>query len=243
MKIDLFAICYNEEIMLPYFLRHYSNFCNNITIYDNMSTDSSREIMKKYGVNVIEHNTNSESVESQRIKIRNNCWKKSDADWVIVCDVDEFVYHRNMLRILKLTKATRIQTKGYEMVSEKLPTTNGQIYDEIKYGTFKESYSKPCLFKPGDIIDINFGPGSHPGTSKNATGNVISIKDSGIKLLHYKYINRDVLIEKYAHYAKRLSRESIRKGYGDHRKWGPKILNRHFDDLLKTSKNVIDNDY
>ncbi len=41
MKIDVFTTCYNEQIILPYFLKHYKKFANNITVYDNMSTDNS----------------------------------------------------------------------------------------------------------------------------------------------------------------------------------------------------------
>jgi glycosyltransferase involved in cell wall biosynthesis len=238
MTIDVFTTCYNEEIILPYFIRHYKKFARNITIYDNMSTDNSLKIIKESkGINVIPFNTNSKFEESVLMHIRNNCWKNSDADWVIVCDTDELIYHPDILDILYETHATHIIADGYEMMNEKLPTTDKQIYEEIKNGYFKVDYSKPCLFKPSEIIESNFAPGSH---TANPTGNVISINDSGIKLLHYKYLNRDVLIKKYKHYATRQSEEMKRKGWGNYQEWTEDVINKQFDNWLTISKNIID---
>ena len=47
MNISTFTICYNEEIILQKFINHYrTRFPNcEITIYDNMSTDNSRQIV------------------------------------------------------------------------------------------------------------------------------------------------------------------------------------------------------
>jgi glycosyltransferase involved in cell wall biosynthesis len=238
MTIDVYATCYNEEIILPYFIRHYKQFARNITIYDNMSTDNSLNIIKEAGdINVIQFDTNNKFEESVLINIRNNCWKDSDADWVIVCDTDEFIYHENLLEKLSSTDATHIITSGYEMMSEDLPTTNGQIYGEIKIGHHKPTYSKPCLFKPSEIKEINFAPGSH---AAKPSGNVISINDSGIKLLHYKYLNRDVLIKKYQHYAIRQSQEMKLMGWGNYQQWTADVLNKQFDDWFLISENIID---
>lgn len=237
MKIDIFATCYNEQIILPYFLKHYKKFANNITIFDNMSTDNSVNIMNDYGVDIIPFDTNGKFEESVLMNIRNNCWKNSEANWVIVCDADELIYHENLFEVLSGTNATHIITEGYEMMTENLPKTDGQIYEEIKNGYFKPDYSKPCLFKPSEITDINFAPGSH--TAK-PTGNVISINNSGIKLLHYKYLNREVLINKYRHYADRQSDEMKRMGWGNYQEWTSDVLNKQFDDWLSISKNIID---
>ena len=239
MIIDVFAVCYNEEIILPYFLKHYKKFARNITIYDNMSTDNSVNIMNEYGVNVIRFNTGGKFEESLLMYIRNTCWKGSDADWVIVCDMDEIIYHENIIETLTNTNANHIVTEGYEMMSETLPTTEGQIYEELKFGYFKPAYSKPCLFKPSEITNINFTPGSHAATPTGP--NIISIKNSGIKLLHYKYINREVLIKKYKHYKFRQSKEMKKKGWGNYQEWGPNVINSQFDCWLSISYNIIDN--
>jgi glycosyltransferase involved in cell wall biosynthesis len=239
MTIDVFSLCYNEEIILPYFLKHYKKFVRNITIYDNMSTDNSVNIMNEYGVNVIPYDTQGKLEESAFLNIKNNSWKESDADWVIVCDTDELIYHENIIEVLTNTHANHIITEGYEMVSETLPTTEGQIYEELKFGYSKPDYSKACLFKPSEVTNINFGPGCH---FSSPTGpNIISIHDSGIKLLHYKYLNREVLIKKYDHYRVRQSEEMILMGWGNYQKWGADVINSQFDSWLSISTNIIDN--
>jgi len=239
MTIDVFSLCYNEEIILPYFLKHYKKFVRNITIYDNMSTDNSVNIMNEYGVNVIPYDTQGKLEESAFLNIKNNSWKGSDADWVIVCDTDELIYHENIIEVLTNTHANHIITEGYEMVSETLPTTEGQIYEELKFGYSKPDYSKACLFKPSEVTNINFGPGCH---FSDPTGpNIISIQDSGIKLLHYKYLNREVLIKKYDHYRVRQSEEMIRMGWGNYQQWDADIINSQFDSWLSISTNIIDN--
>jgi len=239
MTIDVFSLCYNEEIILPYFLKHYKKFVRNITIYDNMSTDNSVNIMNEYGVNVIPYDTQGKLEESAFLNIKNNSWKGSDADWVIVCDTDELIYHENIIEVLTNTHANHIITEGYEMVSETLPTTEGQIYEELKFGYSKPDYSKACLFKPSEVTNINFGPGCH---FSSPTGpNIISIHDSGIKLLHYKYLNREVLIKKYDHYRVRQSEEMIRMGWGNYQQWGADVINSQFDSWLSISTNIIDN--
>ena len=48
MKIHAHILAWNEEKILPFTLDYYSNICNKIFIYDNMSTDGSDDIYKKY---------------------------------------------------------------------------------------------------------------------------------------------------------------------------------------------------
>jgi len=248
MVIDLFSICYNEEVIIPYFLKHYKQFVNNLTVYNNESTDSSVQLLENAGVNIINFSTNNQTNEMKLVDIRNNCWKNSKADWVIVCDIDEFVYHPNILNILENTKATQIYPEGYEMMSENLPTTEGQIYNEIKMGYstdnfdtniypgWKNTYSKGCVFKPSEI-EPNFGPGSHWCFPQ---GNFIPEKNSGIKLLHYKYLNREMLIKKYDLYRSRHGDFDKQNGLGNYQEWGAEEINKQFDSWLPICKNVID---
>ena len=238
MIIDVFTTCYNEEIILPYFLRHYKGFARNITVYDNMSTDNSLKILEESGVKIIPFNTNEQYDEQTLINIRNKSWKSSDADWVIVCDVDEFIYHKDFVEVLSKTDSTLITPNGYEMMSEELPTTDGQIYGEIKNGFFKKNYSKPCVFKPSEISNINFGPGSHFATPD---GNVVDKGDLDIKLLHYKFINREKLIKQYNIMGNRQSNDSIIKGFGnEYKDWDINFINKQFDEWLINSTNIID---
>lgn len=249
MKIDVFAICYNEEIILPYFFRHYSKFARNITIYDNMSTDNSVNLIKSFGAKLVEWETNDKLDEFEFLRVKNNCWKDSDADWVIVVDVDEFVYHPNIVEILEKSEASLIHPKAYEMMSENLPNGNGDIYEEIKMGYsmdefaslgvyphWKSNYSKGCVFKPKEIQEINFGPGCH---TCSPIGNVKVDKNTGLKFLHFKYINREYLIKKYQDYRIRQSQRNINHGFGNY-EWDTYEINKQFDSWWPICENIID---
>lgn len=248
MKIDVFTTCYNEEIILPYFIKHYKKFARNIFVYDNNSNDASDYIMKASEIIVSKFDTGNKLDENVLINWRNNCWKNSNADWVIVCDTDEFIYHPNLLNYLENTNNSIIFGRGYEMMSEVLPTTVGQIYDEIKTGYptdefisyniepyWKSNYSKAVLFRPSEIQEINYGPGSHyctPIGNINANVEELPVENiirypivkDGFKLLHYKYLSRDYVLYKN----KRLY--NVTKD----------IVDREYDCWLPFCKNVID---
>ena len=46
MTITLYTLLYNEEHILPYFLKHYSQYVNKIVVHNNQSTDTSIQILK-----------------------------------------------------------------------------------------------------------------------------------------------------------------------------------------------------
>lgn len=46
-------------------------------------------------------------------------------------------------------------TVGYGMVSERFRETSGQIYEDVTDGVLDEWYSKPAIFDPNAITEIN----------------------------------------------------------------------------------------
>ena len=100
MIIHGHILAWNEEKILPYTLDYYSKICEKIFIHDNMSSDSSDDIYSKYPkVTVLKWDSSNEINELNYTKIKSNAYKQysRDADWVIVCDCDEFLYHKNLL--------------------------------------------------------------------------------------------------------------------------------------------------
>ena len=235
MKIDTFGTCYNEERIMPYFLRHYLQY-GDVYISDNYSTDNTQKIVEEMGGHIEKFNTNDQYDEITLQNIRTNCWKKSTADWVIVCDSDEFIYHENLIDILQNTNATLIIPEGYNMISDKFPTTDGQIYDEVKMGIFSENYCKPIIFKPSQIPNINFRAGSH---FADPIGNVIIDDKSGIKLLHMKHMSKDYLIERYKLYHYRMSDLTKYHKFGIEYTWDIEKISTDFDDKFNSRQIVI----
>jgi glycosyltransferase involved in cell wall biosynthesis len=235
LKIEVFAICYNEEILLPYFLRHYSTFCDKITIFDNYSTDRSEEICKANPkVEVIKYDSGGQIRDDLYLKIKNNCWKGSTADWVIVCDIDEMLIPSGELTV---GCASIIKPLWFDMVSETLPTTDGQIYDELHHGVLNPE-PKCLVFRPNRIQEINYLPGAHFIEPK---GDVCIMTSSLMKTLHYKYISLEYVLARYALFALRLSAINKRLKWGFHYLYPPEQITAEFNDKLSKRTDVWEN--
>lgn len=196
LKIDVYVMIHNEEFMLPYFLRHY-DFARRIFVFEDQSTDKSREIL--------ECNSKVMIIEPKKHGINEKYWtnilwpmyetlSRGIADYVFQVDADEFVYHPKLINILEQEKSYGIQQifcPGYTMVSEKLPTMQGQIYDEIKLGLPDRWSSKWVIFSPD--IHLRYGDGRHKILETTATK--VNVH-SGIKILHYRWLGQEYFEER-----------------------------------------------
>lgn len=208
LKIHLYTVCWNEEQLLPYFLRHYERFVDRIIVYDNNSTDQSVEICQRHPkVELRNYKTNSLFDDLALLNIKNNCWKEScgKADWVIVCDVDEFIFHSDIIGLLQRAKEKEeslIVPIGYQMVAKNFVFGSGQIYDEIYYGVYTYLYSKPAILDPNFIAETHYHLGAHFAfpIGKGKTG---YYKD--LILLHYKFLGLEYIKERYRRVRPRVS--------------------------------------
>ena len=210
MLVETFAVCHNEQVILPYFFRHYSQY-GSVTIFDNNSTDNSIEIAKRNNAHIFQFSTDNEFREDILTNIRNICWKESKADWVMVVDIDEFVYHKNLIQILETIEGTVILPRMFNMYSDIFPTTEGQIYDEVKFGV--EFNSKMSLFRPKEIKDINFEPGMH---FANPEGNFNLNFTSPIIEMHFKNLGQEYVNNRNAYLNTRQSEVNRQNGWSWH---------------------------
>lgn len=233
MKIATFIMCHNEERLLPYTLRHYLSF-SEVTILENNSTDRSVEIAKEMGAKVWDIHCNDVLDDDFHVSVKDNCWKVSDADWVIVVDADELVYCPNIKEVLANTKATVIQPALYNMCSEHFPTTDGQIYDEVKMGC--SGGGKINLIKRKEIKDMNYTAGCHKAYP---TGNVILETSNEIKTLHYRYLGMDYIMERNNAFGSRLSENNIRKRYGYHMNFTRERVEQEYREKMANLLQVL----
>lgn len=226
-SIHVYAVCWNEERMLPYFLRHYTRFAERVTIFDNESTDRSVKIASSFErTTVHSFSTGGRLDEAALTRMRNTMWLPScgQAQWVIVVDVDELIYHDDVLGYLarcSAAGATVAWPVGYEMVSRTFPVTTGQIYDVVKFGSPRPKWNdKPVVFDPNAIESMHFDPGSH---TANPTGRVVvdaELAMRELKLLHYHMLGVDYMLPRYQARRERLTQEMRDKAQG---------LQYHFD--------------
>jgi len=236
MNIEVFTLTYNNEKMLRYFLRHYSTFCSKITIFDNQSTDNTVNVANEYGATVIEYDTGNTFDEATMMEICNNCWKGSEADWVIILAVDEFVYHPEIVKVLETVNGTVINLPYYNMVAEKFPETDGQIYDEVVMGLQGPWDKSLTMFCPRALSETNYGPGGH---FSNPVGNVILEKNTGINTLHMSELGRDYIREHFRIGASRLSENNKKQGWGGHYYQTEDQWGKIYDENFKNAINII----
>tara|TARA_R110000744_G_scaffold342230_1_gene447385 strand:+ start:3456 stop:4175 length:720 start_codon:yes stop_codon:yes gene_type:complete len=239
MNIKVYAICWNEEVVAPYFIKHYRQFTNDIVVYDNMSTDTTCEILKDCEIR--KYDTNEKIRDDIYLDIKNQAWKEtidSNVDWVVICDLDELIYSANLLAILQEAKAneyTMIKPQGYSMIGDSIPTSN-MIYDEINMGVEDDNYSKLCMFNPNKITAVNYLPGCH---NANPVGDVKILETKNIKLLHFNYISLGYAIDRYATYKPRLSEQNIKNGWGVHYQYKTDQIASEYNNFKSKRTKVI----
>lgn len=244
--IHYYCISWNESELMPFIYQYYQDFVDKFFIYDNESNDETKTIIEKlpkahYRV----FSTQSKFNDEVHVKLKNSIWKNSrgKADYVIVCDTDEVLYHKHMKTFLKdslKAKFTFFTPKGYDMYSEKFPVIDlvncRLITDQIENGIQNNMYSKPILFDPHKIIEINYLPGAHQAFP---VGIIKSFQSEDLKLLHYKNLGIDYVLNRIKQYRKRLSDTNIEKGYGiEYLNEDQKII-MDFNFNLEKSKTVI----
>lgn len=240
--VHYYAVCWNEEKLLPFMFDYYRQFVDHFTIYDNYSDDHSDEIIRLHkNADIIKFKTDGfdDTIHAQ---IKNNCWKKSrgKADYVIVCDVDEFIYHSqiksfiNMIMKQKITLPTPI---GYSMYAESFPeySKDFTIIQLVRKGVRDNYYSKNLLFDPHRVVEINYTAGSHVC---HPVGKIV--KGDEYKVLHYKNMDIEAVIARNRVYAERLSTNNIIKKFGVHYLRDEEKIRSNFEQNLKKSEVVID---
>lgn len=222
IRVKVLTISYNEEKILPFFLSHYEKFCDEIIILDNKSTDNTCAIAKSHPkVSLYQYDTGDKLDDKSYLAIKNNFWKKDLKywDWIIVVDMDEFLYHPNILGFLRKYKDQGVSLPniiGYNMIGDDFPDNYSVgLTDLIKTGILNTRYSKNCVFSPKLIKEINYSPGAH---SCSPSGTVSKSKDNELKLLHYHYFGLSHFIERSKIYAERLRQVDYDWGQHEYKK-------------------------
>ncbi len=218
MRLAVYALCYNESFMLPFFFKYYRPIAARIIVYDNESTDDSKQLAYWLGADEVRtFSTNNQIRDDLTRQLRNDCWKElkgKDCDWCMIVDMDEFIYTEFLLNYLekcKLAGVTLCVPQGYQMVSNKLPEPNSDLLDSIKTGVICSQFSKPVVFNPNEITDTGFCPGNHCSSPR---GNIVVNANQSLKLLHYHWLSLDWVTSRNKWRKARLSRVNLQHKWG-----------------------------
>jgi glycosyltransferase involved in cell wall biosynthesis len=230
MNLTIITITYNEEFILPHFIKWYRDRFPNckIVVYDNESTDGTKNIcLSTPNLTYIPYYTGNKLSDSTYLKIKNNAWKHADTDWVIVCDADEFL---DITPEDLNTNQTLFESKGYNMCN----VDNIDDVCSFRHGVEAKQYDKIVCFNKRYIKEINYGAGCH---NAEPQGDVIfsSVRP---KLCHMKFINVDLLVNKYKSYASRLSDENKQMRWGYHYEQEEWRIREEYKNTLQLAKII-----
>ena len=234
IQVNIFLLCYNEELLLPYTITYYKTKFPNciITIFDNYSTDKSCEIARQKGCKIKQFDTGDLQDEWIFMQIRSNLWKEFVKEgWVIMCDMDEWLDITEEELIKEDQKGTTIiTTQGFEMLGESKKEDLSDInLFAIKKGFYDDNMSKRICFKYPNVA-IEFSWGAHMCTSY---GNSVYSEKTYL-LKHHNYLGEEYLIQKYLN---RYIRNSFCRQYGINGHYindVDKIRQRHKDYLASS---------
>jgi len=243
MIIDVHCISYNEEKIIPYFVKHYEKFCRKIYVWDNYSTDATIEMAKSLS-NKVEVNSwyaDDKMNDFLHIELKQSFRTKSlDADFVIVVDCDEFLeVDLDYLMECKKNKVTIPKVIGIEMFSNSFNFKSS--IDSVQHGLIKPNLAKRCIFNP--VIHMKWDVGCHPSQRGNqllATLGGKEDKKANCFMKHYKWVNLDYVIERYRSYGSRLSNENKKYGLGFHYLKSESDIRLEYKNIERDSRLISD---
>lgn len=200
MRVTAHLLAYNEQKIIPYSVRHYLTFCQSVTVHDLGSRDRTRELALKEGATIRRWDCKGVTDDPLNSHIKNTCHLNDNSDWTICADADEMIYFPQgaeaTLNNYEQQQLAIIKPHGFEMVSDKFPTTTGQIYDEVKMGARDDHwYSKPIVFSKRRVASTEIGLGAHAASVTLKDGRKIHVPQGTPPtsppcwLLHFHHIS------------------------------------------------------
>lgn len=194
MIVHLYAPCWNEERMIPFFLAHYAPVVDRIFIHDDGSTDRSRELLEAHPKVSFEEigiaSADDTRHSGEFVPYYDEIWKRSRgvADWVILCNIDEFFHHPTLRDYLEACAArgiTVIPSEGWDMLCWRSPTPGTDLVSQVRRGVRKFRMDKLFAFSPDAIDETRFKPGRHQALPR---GRIEYPPRFEVRLLHYRFL-------------------------------------------------------
>jgi glycosyltransferase involved in cell wall biosynthesis len=242
--IHAYFLCYNEATILPHLIKHYLSFCDKVCILDNFSTDNSVQIVNSFkNTEVLSYNSGNELRDDIYIQVKNTVWKRSVgvADYVIVGDADEFLYHKDIQSYIQKAYqegVTIFKPKGYHMVGDEDLDLgkNDNIFEKVTKGVKTDVLNKMMMFDCNKIKDINYSFGCHMA---NPVGEVKLLDDGELKMCHYKFLGMNDHLYKNNIRRQRLSEFNKQYGLGTYYLFTDDQAREDYRGYLNKRENVI----
>lgn len=221
MKLHALVVTKNEaDRYLESALADLTGLVDEITVFDDQSTDDTVEIAKFYATNVGIRKEGPSFLEHEG-QFRQASWdffeyvaQPAPGDWVLSIDADEFIVvddnvgRQNFVKrlCLRADEANRVAIRFHRPeVWQVFRSPATPIFQEPYIRTDGQWNKVICTrlfaYRPdGKVQDKAMGCGSEPTYVSQGK----SLDSDKIKMLHYGYVSEDDVHEKYRRYASLL---------------------------------------
>jgi len=246
MAVHLYTVCWNEADLLPFFFHHYDSWVDRYVIYDNGSTDGSLAMLEAHPrveLRRFERVVAGAFVESHR-RMHDDCWKesRSRAQWVVITAIDEHLHvpgvsMASYLSLKRREGVTYIPALGFQMVSSDFPQPDERLCETRRMGAPFWQMNKLSLFDPNAIDETHFAPGRH---SARPAGRLVLPARDELLLLHYKYLDFERVLARYAALSGGLGSVDRAQRQGVQYKWPRERLRADWDRTVAAAVDIGD---
>ncbi len=249
--LEIFIVTWNEAHILPYTVRFYQSRFPlgkvQITVYDNESTDNTNQLARRLGCRVRSMVTNQSFSDRAHMDIKNEAWKGSAADWVMMLDADEWVdVWPQDLAVYATNNVTAVKTKGVYLVwpvdTRDLSENPRGVWDSKSWDSSHKIpplhlYNKPALFFRTAFTDIQTAPGGHTATTRGRVKWLSETSTPPPRLYHAKYFDVATTLARSKEYGMRMSEDNKKHGWSlRYNGMSLVLIARQFDFLRQVSK-------
>ena len=233
MKVQLITFCWDEMAIIPWAVEAWKAFADKVTVYDNGSDDGSVEYLQQHGIEVIQYGGNHLD-NDMLMNYKNNAWKVTDADIMVVCDMDEIItghdVRGSMERMLRCG-GTLCAPVWYNLLWDKHP--KGRFIEKcLDWGCYDPN-PKTLIFDPHRIKEMNYCPGAH---HCSPTGDVRYYQDGDIICLHVNNsLSLEYRIERFRKLNERRCANDHRKGYAQHYGFSQERISEEWENMRSRS--------
>lgn len=239
MKVEVFTFCWNEMAILPFAVAYWRRYASHVTVFDNQSTDGSREYLNGFKdfITVVDwgegHIDNIVLMNS-----KNDYWKQARgrADLCVVCDMDEMLIPaKGALERMLQSGGTVCTPIWYDIASTITPVYNGKYLHEMRPMGNLNKGAKTVLFNPNRIEEINYSAGAH---TCDPRGDVRWYGAADIYLLHTNNsLSLQYKLSRYKQLCARRSDNDIRLGHSIHYAFPEDHIREEFENSISSSIN------
>jgi len=179
LSITVVSRFYNDELLVPFFLDHYSYVDEIVVVLEKSSNDRTRELLSRNSkVRTIEmeckNGYNAREVRDRKIEVINSI----TTDWVICVDVDEFIFptgFRDVRKVLNCVSGNIVYANMWQVwkhrdeidLDPSVKAIHLRRHGPVERGNGinDRQDNKPLIFRSG--INMKFGVGFHNFESRS----------------------------------------------------------------------------